>query len=76
MIEGDWVDGGVPAISPIVPGYEVTGTVAALGDGVTGFAICRMPINTTPQPKYPQRPRQANGDTSSAASARRRAKGV
>lgn len=39
MIEGDWVDGGVPAISPIVPGHEVTGHVAALGEGVTGFAV-------------------------------------
>src|SRR5262249_47767989 len=38
MIEGDWVDGGVPAISPIVPGHEVTGVVAALGGGVDGFA--------------------------------------
>lgn len=39
MIEGDWVDGGVPAISPIVPGHEVTGRVAALGEGVDGFAV-------------------------------------
>ena len=39
MIEGDWVDGGVPAISPIVPGHEVTGRVAALGEGVTDFAL-------------------------------------
>jgi alcohol dehydrogenase, propanol-preferring len=39
MIEGDWVDGGVPAISPIIPGHEVTGTVAALGDSVNGFAV-------------------------------------
>lgn len=39
MVEGDWVDGGVPAISPIVPGHEVTGRVAALGEGVTGFAL-------------------------------------
>ncbi|MEU3985822.1 alcohol dehydrogenase catalytic domain-containing protein [Streptomyces sp. NPDC026672] len=38
MIEGDWVDGGVPGISPIVPGHEVTGTVAAVGEGVEGFA--------------------------------------
>jgi propanol-preferring alcohol dehydrogenase len=38
-IEGDWVDGGVPAISPIVPGHEVTGRVSALGEGVTGFAV-------------------------------------
>lgn len=39
MIEGDWVEGGVPAISPITPGHEVTGRVAALGEGVTSFAI-------------------------------------
>lgn len=39
LIEGDWVDGGVPAISPIVPGHEVTGRVAELGDGVDDFAI-------------------------------------
>lgn len=38
-IEGDWVDGGVPAISPIVPGHEVTGRVAELGEGVTDFAV-------------------------------------
>jgi propanol-preferring alcohol dehydrogenase len=39
MIEGDWVEGGVPAISPIVPGHEVTGRVAAVGEGVTDFAL-------------------------------------
>lgn len=39
MIQGDWVDGGVPAISPIIPGHEATGTVAALGEGVTGFQV-------------------------------------
>lgn len=39
MIEGDWVDGGVPAISPIVPGHEVTGRVAAVGAGVTDFVV-------------------------------------
>ena len=39
MIEGDWVDGGVPAISPIIPGHEVTGRVARVGDGVEGFAV-------------------------------------
>jgi propanol-preferring alcohol dehydrogenase len=38
MVEGDWLDDGVPAISPIVPGHEVTGTVAAVGAGVDGFA--------------------------------------
>jgi propanol-preferring alcohol dehydrogenase len=39
MIEGDWVGGGVPAISPIIPGHEVTGRVAGLGEGVEGFGI-------------------------------------
>jgi alcohol dehydrogenase, propanol-preferring len=39
MIEGDWVDGGVPAQSPIVPGHEVTGRVAAVGEGVVDFAV-------------------------------------
>lgn len=38
-IEGDWVDGGVPAISPIVPGHEVTGRIADLGEGVEDFAV-------------------------------------
>ncbi|QGF24078.1 alcohol dehydrogenase catalytic domain-containing protein [Raineyella fluvialis] len=39
MIEGDWAADGVPAINPIIPGHEVTGRVAALGEGVTGFAL-------------------------------------
>ncbi len=38
MIVGDWIDGGLPAISPIVPGHEVTGTVADVGADVEGFA--------------------------------------
>lgn len=32
VVEGDRVHGGVPAISPIIPGHEVTGTVTATGD--------------------------------------------
>jgi len=39
MIEGDWVEGGVPAISPIIPGHEVTGRVVAIGAGVEGFEV-------------------------------------
>lgn len=39
LIEGDWVDGGVPAISPIVPGHEVTGRVVAVGQDAEGFAV-------------------------------------
>jgi propanol-preferring alcohol dehydrogenase len=35
MIEGDWLDAGVPTKLPIVPGHEVVGTVAEVGDGVT-----------------------------------------
>jgi propanol-preferring alcohol dehydrogenase len=34
MIEGDWLDMGVPAKSPIVPGHEVTGTVDDVGNDV------------------------------------------
>jgi alcohol dehydrogenase, propanol-preferring len=34
MIEGDWVGAGVPAMTPIIPGHEVTGVVEAVGDGV------------------------------------------
>ena len=30
---------GVPAKLPIIPGHEIVGRVAALGDGVEGFAI-------------------------------------
>lgn len=33
-IDGDWTPGPV---LPLVPGHEVTGTVAAVGDGVDGF---------------------------------------
>jgi propanol-preferring alcohol dehydrogenase len=39
MIEGDWVDGGVPGMVPITPGHEVTGIVAAVADDVEGFPI-------------------------------------
>ncbi len=39
MIEGDWLSGGLPAISPIVPGHEVTGVVAEVGAGVTDFEV-------------------------------------
>lgn len=34
MIEGDWVAAGVPAMTPIIPGHEVVGTVAAVGESV------------------------------------------
>ena len=38
MVEGDWLP-ATPAFTPIVPGHEVVGRVAALGDGVTGFTL-------------------------------------
>lgn len=37
MTEGDWVDGGVPAIGPITPGHAVTGNVESVGDGMADF---------------------------------------
>lgn len=39
MIQGDWVDGGVPAISPIIPGHEVTGIVSAKAPDVNAFQL-------------------------------------
>src|SRR5579872_5238958 len=39
MIEGDWLDDGVPAKIPIVPGHEVVGRVEQLGDGVEDFSV-------------------------------------
>ena len=38
MVEGDWLPAN-PAFTPIVPGHELVGTVAALGPGVTTFAV-------------------------------------
>lgn len=37
MIEGDWVDLGVPAKSPLIPGHEVVGVVEEIGKGVTSI---------------------------------------
>lgn len=39
MIEGDWASGGTPSHLPIIPGHEVVGTVAAVGDGVEHLAV-------------------------------------
>jgi len=39
MIEGDWVSRGVPAKLPIVPGHEIVGSIAALGEGVDGLSV-------------------------------------
>ncbi|MGN6243743.1 MAG: zinc-dependent alcohol dehydrogenase family protein [Motilibacteraceae bacterium] len=36
MIEGDWAP-ATPSFTPIIPGHEVVGTVAEVGDGVEGF---------------------------------------
>jgi len=35
MIEGDWVQYGFPGKIPIVPGHELVGTVAKIGEDVT-----------------------------------------
>ncbi|WP_393971157.1 alcohol dehydrogenase catalytic domain-containing protein [Oxyplasma meridianum] len=34
MIEGDWLHDGVPSKLPIIPGHEIIGEIADLGDGV------------------------------------------
>lgn len=39
MIEGDWVAGGVPAKTPIIPGHEVVGAVAEVGPGVAALSV-------------------------------------
>jgi alcohol dehydrogenase, propanol-preferring len=33
------IDGDIPAAYPVVPGHEIVGRVAALGEGVRGFAV-------------------------------------
>lgn len=38
MVEGDWLP-ATPASFPIVPGHEVVGRVAALGDAVTDISV-------------------------------------
>ena len=51
MIEGDWVENGVPAFMPIIPGHEVMGIVDTLGTGVdwlhTGQRVGVQPLWTT-----------------------------
>jgi len=37
MIEGDFVGFGVPAKLPIIPGHEIVGSIAGLGDGTGGL---------------------------------------
>ena len=38
-IEGDWLESGVPSKFPIVPGHELCGSVAEIGEGVEGFSL-------------------------------------
>jgi len=51
MVEGDWLDRGVPAKLPIVPGHEVTGTVEEIGNEVksivTGDKVGVQPLYDT-----------------------------
>jgi propanol-preferring alcohol dehydrogenase len=51
MIEGDWLDMGVPAKSPIVPGHEVTGTIEEVGaevkDSHVGDKVGVQPLYDT-----------------------------
>jgi propanol-preferring alcohol dehydrogenase len=39
MIEGDWIDMGVPAKLPIIPGHEVVGTIEEIGKNVKNLQI-------------------------------------
>ena len=38
-IEGDWEDIGLPPTLPTVPGHEVVGKIAEIGNGVTKFKV-------------------------------------
>ncbi|KIE59013.1 zinc-dependent alcohol dehydrogenase [Methylacidiphilum kamchatkense Kam1] len=37
MIEGDWIERGVPAKLPIIPGHEIVGTIEEVGSRVSQF---------------------------------------
>jgi len=37
MIEGDWVEFGIPSKSPIIPGHEIVGRVVRVANDVTAF---------------------------------------
>jgi alcohol dehydrogenase, propanol-preferring len=39
MIEGEWLRSGLPAKLPIIPGHEIVGRIAAVGEGVTSFSV-------------------------------------
>lgn len=39
MIEGDWLAAGTPAKLPIIPGHEVVGAIAELGEGVAELQV-------------------------------------
>jgi propanol-preferring alcohol dehydrogenase len=39
MVEGDWVNHGVPARLPIIPGHELVGRIEAVGEGVESVRI-------------------------------------
>jgi propanol-preferring alcohol dehydrogenase len=39
MIEGDWIDMGVPSKLPIIPGHEVVGTIEEIGKNVKNLQI-------------------------------------
>jgi len=41
-IEGDWQELGIPPQLPVVPGHEIVGRVAQVGDAVTRFKIGDM----------------------------------
>nr|MDG6931357.1 alcohol dehydrogenase catalytic domain-containing protein [Nitrososphaerota archaeon] len=47
MIEGDWVQYGVPAKLPIIPGHEIIGKVAELGEGVNNLKA-GQPVGLSP----------------------------
>ncbi|MCS7136520.1 MAG: alcohol dehydrogenase catalytic domain-containing protein [Nitrososphaerota archaeon] len=39
MIEGDWVEYGLPSKYPIIPGHEIVGTIREIGRSVEGLGI-------------------------------------
>lgn len=39
MVEGDWLNVGVPPKFPIIPGHEMAGRIAAVGEGVSSVRV-------------------------------------